>query len=190
MKNGVQPKLFMVLLGCKPIGRNVEQHDVFFGIGFSLKNIVPALKAFWPEAKKDLHVDAWREVTRVQNYVIRPRSKKDISKEKDGLKLFFINLGGYRKGEFEEQHYKILVVAKNLAGAVALAKKEKFYKQTGFKEAPSHIDEKYGIDVDDIYSVKEILPEVFSSKYIIEIVNGESPEDLIQLGYLVVSKIK
>jgi hypothetical protein len=188
--NLVQPKLFMLLLGCKPEGRNVEQHDVFFGIGSSLKSLVPAIKAFWPEGKKGLHVDAWREVTRVQNYVIRPRLKSKASEEQNTLKLFFINLGGYRRGEFEEHHYKMLVVAKDSAGAVKLAKKEKFYKQTGFKEAPSHIDEKYGIDVDDIYSVKEILPAVFAAKYILEIIKEDSAEDFIELGYLPVSKIK
>jgi len=186
----VQPKLFMLLLGCKPEGRHVEQHDVFFGIGSSLKGLVPAIKAFWPEAKKSLHVDAWREVTRVQNYVIRPRLKKEVAEGQDTLKLFFINLGGYRKGEFEEYHYKILVVAKDSAAAVRLVKKEKFYKQTGFKGAPSHIDDKYGIDVDDIYSVKEILPKVFSCKYVLEIIKEQGAEDLIELGYLPVSKIK
>ena len=33
-------KLFMTLIGCTPAGRNIEQHDVFFGIGNSLKDIV------------------------------------------------------------------------------------------------------------------------------------------------------
>lgn len=190
MKKLNQPKLFMLLLGCNPPGRYVEQHDVFFGIGSSMKDLVSAIKAFWPEAKKDLHLDAWREVTRVQNYVIRPRLKTEVAESQDALKLFFINLGGYRKGEFEEQHYKILIVAKDSAGAVKLAKKETFFKEMGFKGAPSHIDEKYGIDVDNIYSVKEILPEVFSLHYFIEIIEEESPEDLIELGYLLVSKIK
>ena len=41
-------KLFMTLIGCTPAGRNIEQHDVFFGIGDSLKDIVPAVNQFWP----------------------------------------------------------------------------------------------------------------------------------------------
>ena len=188
--NAVPPKLFMLLLGCKPKGRHVEQHDVFFGISTSLKKLVPSMKAFWPEAQKDLHLDAWREVTHVQNYTIRVCLKGEVVKEERSLKLFFINLGGYRKGEFEEQHYKILVVAKDSAAAVKLAKKESFFKKMGFKEAPSHIDDKYGIDVDDIYSVEEILPDVFSSKYVLEIVKEEGAEDAIHLGYLPVKKIK
>ncbi|MEP6700612.1 MAG: DUF1543 domain-containing protein, partial [Bacteroidota bacterium] len=31
------PKLFMLLIGCKPLGRNIEQHDIFFGIGETIK---------------------------------------------------------------------------------------------------------------------------------------------------------
>ncbi|MGN6440105.1 MAG: DUF1543 domain-containing protein [Agriterribacter sp.] len=31
----------MLLLGCKPAGRHTEQHDVFFGIGASLKDLIP-----------------------------------------------------------------------------------------------------------------------------------------------------
>jgi len=188
--NAVPPKLFMLLLGCKPSGRHIEQHDVFFGIGTSLKKLVPSIKAFWPEAKNDLHLDAWREVTHVQHYAIRVRLKAEVIKDERSLKLFFINLGGYRKNEFEEQHYKMLVVAKDTATAVKLAKKEPFFKKMGFKEAPSHIDDKYGIDVDDIYSIDEILPEIFSSKYVLEIVKEDSAEDSLYLGYMPIKKIK
>ncbi|WP_325645076.1 DUF1543 domain-containing protein, partial [Chitinophaga sp.] len=44
-------KLFMVVLGCTLEGRHTEQHDVFFGIGNQLSDLVPDMKAFWPEAK-------------------------------------------------------------------------------------------------------------------------------------------
>jgi hypothetical protein len=190
----LKPKLFMLLLGCKPLGRHTEQHDVFFGIASSLKGLVPSINAFWPEGKKNLHLDAWREVNRVQQHVIRPRLKKaKHTEEKGALKLFFINLGGYRKNEFEEFHYKMLVVAKDAESAEALAKKETFYKKTGFKGAPAHIDDAYGIDVDDIYHVQEILPEAFSTKYYLEITEAGQDaiaEDAVQLGYLQLWKIK
>ena len=41
-------KLYMVMLGCTPKGRFTEQHDIFFGIGNSLKELIPNMKAFWP----------------------------------------------------------------------------------------------------------------------------------------------
>jgi hypothetical protein len=37
----------MLLLGSKAPGRHVEQHDYFFGIASSLKEMVPAIKKFW-----------------------------------------------------------------------------------------------------------------------------------------------
>ncbi len=184
----------MLLLGCKPAGRHTEQHDVFFGIASSLKDLVPAIHVFWPEEKKNIHVDAWREVNRVGHYVIRAQLKTEVAGAKSVLKLFFINLGGYRKDEFEEHHYKILVVAKDPEAAVALAKQETFYKETGFKGASAHIDDRYGIDVDELYNVQEILPEIFSAQYVLEITEEEEgkeiSEDPVQLGYLPLWKIK
>ena len=53
----MEMKLYMVLLGCKPEGRHTEQHDVFFGIAPALKDLIPAFKSFWPEAKGKIHVD-------------------------------------------------------------------------------------------------------------------------------------
>ena len=52
--------LFMTMVGCRPAGRNTEQHDVFFGIGKEVKDIIPDLYNFWPEAKRKIHLDAWR----------------------------------------------------------------------------------------------------------------------------------
>jgi hypothetical protein len=59
------------------------------------------MKAFWPEAKGKIHIDAWREVTIVDNFSIEIVAKKTVSNN-----LFFINLGGYKENEFEEYHYK------------------------------------------------------------------------------------
>lgn len=182
-------KLFMLLLGCKPPGRHTEQHDMFFGIASSLKELVPAINAFWPEAKKNIHLDAWREVTSVKQYTIRVVKKTEISSVSD-RKLFFINLGGYKPGEFEEYHHKLLVVAKDIMDAAGLAKQEVFYKQTGFKGASAHLDDKYGIDVDEAYNVEDILPEGFSVEYTLEIIEEEKTEDKIQLGYLPLWKIQ
>lgn len=184
------PKLFMTLLGCKPPGRHTEQHDIFFGIAPSLKGLVPAMNAFWPEAKKNLHLDAWREVTAVGPYSIRTIARTEDATTLNDLKLFFINLGGYRKDEFEEYHYKLLVVAKDIETAAAQAKQQIFYKENGFKGASAHIDDKYGIDVDEAYSVEDILPEELFSQYRLEITEKESVADEIHLGYVPLWKIQ
>src|SRR5690606_6603427 len=113
---------------------NTEQHDMFFAIGEQMKDLVPAIKAFWPEAKGDIHVDAWREVTQVGGYQVQvmPRIEEASGAPAEN-KLFFLNLGGYKPNEFDEFHYKLLAVAPDKAGAVKQAKQTAFYKHTGFK---------------------------------------------------------
>ena len=99
-------------------------------------------------------------------------------------KLFFINLGGYKQGEFDEFHYKMLIVASGKDAAIAKAKQTAFYKHTGFKGAPSHIDDKYGVDVDDVFEIKDILPKALKQKYCIAIQPSLSTkEDDMHLGY-------
>src|SRR5687767_10274919 len=93
-------KLFMVLLGSKAPERNVEQHDYFFGIAGSLKELVPQLREFWPEAGASLHIDGWREVNLVDGYRIIVTEKAEYPVHSVN-KLFFINLGGYQTGKLE-----------------------------------------------------------------------------------------
>ncbi len=101
-------KLFICLLGCKPNGRHTEQHDVFFGIAASLQELIPAFYEFWPEAENDIHLDAWREVTQVDGYKVDvlPREDHKLLLQEEP-RLYFINLGGYKKNEFDEFHYKM-----------------------------------------------------------------------------------
>ncbi|MEY4867407.1 MAG: hypothetical protein RIT36_306, partial [Bacteroidota bacterium] len=72
------PKLFMVLIGCKPKGRHTEQHDIFFGIADQLRDLIPEMLSFWPEAEGDMHVDGWREVTQVDGQDIKVVGRTDI----------------------------------------------------------------------------------------------------------------
>ena len=182
-------KLFQILLGSKAPKRNVEQHDYFFGIAYTLKELVPEIKAFWPEAGKSIHLDGWREVNAVDGYKIEV-VLKDEATDISGKKLFFINLGGYQHGKLEEQHYTVLSVQDNRANAMQDAKKTVFFKTNTIKGANSHIDEKYGIDVDDIYQVEDILSPAQKAKYHIQITPAEDlHEDPIHLGYFKLDKL-
>jgi Domain of Unknown Function (DUF1543) len=171
----------MILAGGKPAGRHTEQHDVFFGIGDSIESTLPQLKLFWPEIAERIHIDAWREVTIVDDHRIDIVDKSDRPFQEPGL--FFINLGGYKKGEFEEYHYKMLVVAQDKATALTQAKKAAFFLHNGIDQ--SHIDDKYGIDVDDYYEIGEILPVSLKEKYRLSIrqTTGAAP-DALHIGYL------
>ncbi len=179
----------MLLLGCRPQGRLTEQHDIFFGIGNELKDLLPDIKAFWPEAQGNIHLDAWREVNVVDSYSVQIVERKKALPV-NSTKLFFINLGGYKQGDFEEYHYKMLAAAINKDEATKIAKQTTFFKHTGFKGASAHVDDKYGIDVDDMYEIKDILPEKYKQQYAIVLSPaGLINEDELHLGYLRLYKI-
>ena len=183
-------KLFFVLLGCTPKGRNTEQHDVFFGIGSSLSDLLPQFAQFWPEAADRLHIDSWREVTEVNGYAINiiPKTSTPLPSQK---RLFFLNLGGYKPNDLEEYHYKYLSVAENKGKAIREVKETAFYKHTGFEGAHSHIDDKYGVDVDDVYEITDILSASLKERYSISIETATTPlpEDEWHIGYVKLSSL-
>ncbi len=180
-------KLYMLLLGCKPDGRHTEQHDVFFGIGTSLKDLVPDIVDFWPEAAGRIHIDAWREVTVVDGYPIKVLARSNSPERNEQQKLFFINLGGYKENDFEEYHYKCLAVGATAAEAIKQAKEQTFWKHT----ISSHIDDKYGIDVDDVYEIEEVLAPRLKENYSVVMERGGKPsaDDELHPGYLKLSKL-
>lgn len=184
----------MLLLGCKPKGRNTEQHDVFFGIGESLKDLIPAINAFWPEAEGKIHIDAWREVFAVDTNRVRVCRRGfdlDMRESQKMNKLFFVNLGGYKKDIFDEFHYKMLIVAHDISSAISQAKETAFFQYTGFAGAPSHVDDKYGLDVDDVCPVEDLLTEEMKKEWKLVINNNvQVTPDSIHLGYLKLSKIE
>lgn len=177
----------MILLGCEIEGRFIEQHDVFFGIGEKLSDLKDEMQKFLDA--KSLHIDAWREVTSVDEYEIKVMEKGAEEVAKDVF-LYFINLGGYKENQFEEFHFKMLVVARSQAEAVKQAKQTLFFKNTGAKGAPAHIDDKYGIDVDDLYNVEDILSASSRDKFSISVVKKPGiQDDTINLGYIPLRKL-
>jgi|SRR5580692_7557897 hypothetical protein len=191
------PRLFMLLLGCKPGGRFTEQHDIFFGIGSDLKSLVPHIRDYWQEGGEKLHIDAWREVTRVDSFQVDvvPRTATVVSPTAtsgpQSQRLFFINLGGYKPDEFDEFHYKMIIAAPDKGEAIRKAKHTAFYRHTGFTGAESHIDDKYGVDVDDIYAIEDILPAAVKDQYTLRLTQtaSEDRQDPIRLGYFQLHKL-
>lgn len=184
-------KLYMLLLGSKAPGRHVEQHDYFFGIAASLKELIPDIKKFWRGAAANIHIDGWREVNAVNNYQIKVVPKAAALPSRN--KLFFINLGGYTAGKLEEQHYVVLTVQTDRTVAIREAKKAAFFQTNTIakvKGANAHIDDKYGIDVDDIYEINDMLGAGSKANYCLQITPANGLlEDEIHLGYFRLDKL-
>jgi hypothetical protein len=189
MTENKSPDLFFLLLGCKPPGRHTEQHDIYISAANELKELVPEITAFWPEAPK-IHIDAWRRITEVNGYRIRLVPKNTEPAAPAVFQLFFLNLGGYQRGLFEELHYRMLVVAEDKGDAVNQAKASAFYQHTGFSGAVSHIDDKYGVDVDDVYTIEEILPDTIKQRFSVQITPAaDLLPDEWHLGYTKLSSL-
>lgn len=176
-------KLFMIKIGATPKGRLIEQHDVFFGIAAQVQDLVPQFEAAWPEAADNWHIDCWREITHVDGHAIHvvPRSEAVL----DEQQLFFINLGGYQRGQFEEYHHKMLLIAPSSKAAIQAAKNSDFYRQFDFEGAVSHIDDKYGVDVDDVHNIGDVLSLQHKQQYALRIsAEPSGQEDVLHIGYL------
>ena len=177
--------MHFLILGCKPTERNIEQHDAFFGIGDSLKSLLPQIENFWPDGGK-IHIDSWRAITHVDSCRIKIIDKPDRFVPTE-YKLFFLNLGGYKPNDLEEYHYKIFTVAKNKAAAIAHAKKTAFFQHNTVN---SHIDDKYGVDVDDVYEINDVLPVTLKNRYAVTIEKADNLiQDSLHIGYLKLSSL-
>ncbi|MBA2057200.1 DUF1543 domain-containing protein [Psychrobacter cryohalolentis] len=193
------PTLYMIQLGGRPKGRLIEQHDIFFGVANQVNELIADINNHWPEVKNKWHIDSYRAISKVDNYAIKLLESNIQAECANDLKLFFINLGGYQQGSFEEFHYKLLIVADSQADAVKQAKQSEFYRQFTFKDkaspfnAASHIDDKFEVDIDDIYNVNDLISNV---KIIIEpfaralAKSINVIEDKKYVGYLSIKNLK
>lgn len=193
------PTLFMVQLGGRPKGRLIEQHDIFFGVANQVSELVDDINHHWPEVKNKWHIDSYRAITKVGNHTVKLIESDNQAANDNGLKLFFINLGSYQRGSFEEFHHKLLIVAATQAEAIKQAKQSTFYKEFTFKDkdspfnAASHIDDKFQVDIDDIYDVNDLVsniqiliePRIHNSH---ELANAD--EDKEYVGYLSIKNLR
>ena len=110
-------------------------------------------------------MDAFQEVKFADGFEVKIVEKgEEVSQNQ----LYFVNLGGYKKGFFEEFHQQHLMVGTSMAEIVKKAKQTNFYKTMGFEGAVSHIDDKHGVDIDDIFNVNDILSLKMKEKYSIK----------------------
>jgi hypothetical protein len=71
-----------------------------------------------------------------------------------------------------------------------LTKQTAFYKHTGLAGAPSHVDDKWGVDVDDMYETDAILPAFDLEQFSIQMEPATNrTTDPVTLGYITFDKL-
>lgn len=138
-------KLFAVLLGGRARGCNTELHDVVFVVGSTLKETYPILLKKWFGEKQGLHIDAYIELTFIDNHEV-VISKEPVKQRK---KLFFVNVGGYKPGYFGEMHEVGFFVSES-----KLEVKERAKQKLGTHLLEKHCDD--NLSIDDLITVDMI----------------------------------
>ncbi|OJT98454.1 MAG: hypothetical protein BGN82_04005 [Alphaproteobacteria bacterium 65-7] len=94
-------KLFAVYAGGRAPRANTELHDVLFVTGAAIEDSYEQLLDKWFGDPKSLHIDSWLELDVVDGWRITLHGENRRESEN---KLYFVNLGAYRDGEFTELH--------------------------------------------------------------------------------------
>lgn len=138
-------KLFAVYLGGRAPKCNTELHDVVFVVGETIEHTYPQLLEKWFGSPERLHIDSWVELNVIDGHrvVLKQEPRTELKK------LYFINMGGYRPGEFSELHANAFLVAANQDEVKRRAKAELL---VGMSEV--HKDDLF--DLDDCLEVREI----------------------------------
>lgn len=112
-------RLIACVLGGTAAGARTELHDVAFAVGHDIEAVHAQLLDSWFGEPVGLHVDAWTVINTVAGY----RVHLDRAPSDNGPHLYFINIGGYRAGEFGERHACGFFGARDKAEAKAHARK-------------------------------------------------------------------
>lgn len=180
-------KLFLIVLGGRPQGAHIEQHDVVFAVGQSVTDAYPAIRKHWGHANP--HIDSFVVIDEVDGY--RVQIVEGGVRDAGGVRLFFINLGGYRPGDLEEYHKKFVIPARSLEEAKQIFKIDPFFTE-GMKDpkARSHLDDKaelFGFDLDDTMVVEDHI----ETKYTIVLTPDSGAafaHNAVTIGYQVLPK--
>ena len=130
-------KLFAVYLGGRAPKCNTELHDVVFVVGEAIEQVYPQLLEKWFGCPERLHIDSWVELGVVDGHRVVLMQTPSASQKK----LYFINMGGYRPGEFTELHATAFIVASSEDEVKRRAKNELLL---GMSEV--HKDDLYDLD--------------------------------------------
>lgn len=131
-------KLFAVVLGGRAPRANTELHDVVFAVGGQIEDTYDQLLAAWFGDPKSLHIDVWQELDVVDGWRVTLTGTPSPSSHR----IFFVNLGAYRDGEFAELHACGFYVAASAPEAKQRALDEHFRGKVSEK----HKDDLHAVD--------------------------------------------
>lgn len=137
------PALFVVCLGGRAAGCNVELHDVVFAVGSDIESTHTQLLDQWFGDPDGLHVDAYARVEQVPGY----RVSLSPTPADNGVRLYFVNIGGYAPGELWERHAYALYAGRSASDVKSRARKELLVGRDAV-----HRDDLY--DIDDVLEVR------------------------------------
>lgn len=173
-----EKKLFAVYLGGRADRCNIELHDVVFVVGPTIEETYPLLAKKWFGNLDQFHIDSYLEIKNIDGYKIT--LSQDSEEESDSKKLYFINLGAYKPGEFTEYHQSAFYVADSAPDAVRRAKAELCQGlQTIHKDDVVMLDRisnQADFDVDDILELREV------DKYYISLTPTASTERMVPIS--------
>jgi len=186
--------LFLVVLGGTAPNANIELHDVRWVIGSRIEDTFDTLRENWFGSIEGLHIDSYKKIKSIDGYRINLKKmevdkikknnlRKDIKNKK---KLWFVNLGGYKKNSMQEIHEFGLVVAKNSLNAKKIAKSKWL-----LSAKKTHKDNLSSLeiisDVDECEVIKEI--ENWEIELILEDEWNEENFSPDWVGYMEIDKI-
>ena len=153
-----QKKLFAVYLGGKADRCNIELHDVVFVVGYSIEETYPILANKWFGNLQGFHIDSYVELQNIDGYKIE--LSQSPHKGDSLKKLYFINFGAYKPGEFTEYHQSAFYVADSSPEAVRRAKSELCQGLHTIHKDDVVLLDRVGnpidFDVDDVLELQEV----------------------------------
>lgn len=153
--------LYMISLGGKVKGCNIEVHDVQFVTANHINETVDLLKSTWYGLGHKLHMDSYKAITGADGYKVQLTKEKSNSKKQ----LFFVQFGGYKKTCTQELHDIGLFV-----GESEEIVEEKALKLIQIADIDNHVD--------SILPVETVFRSCNGETYYLELV--ESDEDFDQ----------
>lgn len=153
--------LFMVSLGGKAKGGNIEVHDVQFVAANHIDETIEVLKKNWYGLPLKLHMDSYKLITGAEGFSVKLTEEKP----ENSKQLYFVHLGGYLRTSTQEQHEIFLCV-----GDKEQEVKDRVVKLMTVSDIENHVD--------SIVNVETCMLSADGKKYYIELM--ESQEDFLQ----------